>query len=73
MKMIDWIPNAYIYEYPGVPLNLVGWQGSQVNAHVKALVGTVNTSSLNLATDKGGSIGFAYDFVWLISLEEAPV
>ena len=30
----------------GCPLNLVGWQGSQVNAHAKALVGTVNTASL---------------------------
>ena len=36
------------------PLNLVGWQGSQVNAHAKALVGTVNTASLNLTTVQGG-------------------
>ena len=57
----------------GCPLNLVGWQGFQVNAHAKALVGTVNTASLNLATVQGGPIGFAYDFVWLISLEEAPI
>ena len=54
------------------PLNLVGWQGSQVNAHAKALVGTVNTASLNLATVQGGPIGFDYTFVWLNSLEEAP-
>ena len=38
----------------GAPLNLVGWQGSQVNAHAKALVVTVNTASLNLATVQGG-------------------
>ena len=30
------------------PLNLVGWQGSQVIELAKALVGTVNTASLNL-------------------------
>ena len=56
----------------GCPLNLVGWQGSQVSAHAKALVGTVNTASLNFATVQGGHIGFADDFLWLISLEEAP-
>ena len=54
------------------PLNLVDWQGSQVNAHTKALVGTVNTVSLNLATVQGGPIGFDYAFVWLDSLEEVP-
>ena len=54
------------------PLNLVGWQGSQVNAHAKALVGTVNTASLNLATVQGGPIDFDYDFSQLNSLEEAP-
>ena len=31
-------------------LNLVGWQGSQVIEHAKALVGTVNTASLNLSS-----------------------
>ena len=45
------------------PLNLVGWQGSQVNAHAKALAGTVNTASLNLATVQGGPIDFDYVFV----------
>ena len=54
------------------PLNLIGWQGSQVSAHAKALVGTVNTASLNLATVQGGSIEFASDCEWLISLEEIP-
>ena len=29
------------------PLNLVDWQGSQLTEHAKALVGTVNTASLN--------------------------
>ena len=38
------------------PLNVVGWQESQVNAHAKALVGTVNTASLNLATVQEGSV-----------------
>ena len=57
----------------GCPLNLVSWQGSQVNAHAKAMAGTVNTTSLNLATVQGGPIGFAYDFVWLICLEEVPI
>ena len=47
----------------GCPLNLVGWQGSQTNAHAKALVGTLNTASLNLATVQGGPTGFAYNFV----------
>ena len=45
------------------PLNLVGWQGSQVNAHAKALAGTVNTASLNLAMVQGGPIDFGYVFV----------
>ena len=54
------------------PLNLVGSQGSQVNAPTKALVGTVKTASLNLATVQGGPIDFEYAFVWLNSLEEAP-
>ena len=54
------------------PINLVGWQESQVNVHAKALAGTVNTGSLNLATVQGGHIEFTDDFVWLISLEEAP-
>ena len=40
----------------GFPLNLVDWQRSQVNAHDKALVGTVNAASLNLATVQGGSV-----------------
>ena len=54
------------------PLNLVGWQGSQVSAHAKALEGTVNTASLNLATEQGGPINFDYIFVQINSLEEAP-
>ena len=40
----------------GCPLNLAGWQGSQVNAHAKALAGTVNTASLNSATVQGGCV-----------------
>ena len=55
------------------PLNLVGWQGSQVNAHAKALAGTVNTASLNLAAVQGGPIDFDYGFVHINSLEEAPI
>ena len=35
------------------PLNLVGWQWSQVTKHAKALVGTVNTASLNLNSRPG--------------------
>ena len=38
------------------PLTLVGWQGSQVIEHVKALVGTVNTASLNSTAEEVGSI-----------------
>ena len=37
-------------------LNLVGWQGSQVNAHAKALAGTANTASLNLTAVQGGPV-----------------
>ena len=36
----------------GCSLNVVGWQGSQVNVHVKA--GTVNTANLNLTAVQGG-------------------
>ena len=38
------------------PLNLVGWQGSQIIEHAKALAGTVNTASLNLTADQRGPI-----------------
>ena len=54
------------------PLNFEGWQESQVNAHSKALAGTVNTASLNLATVQGGSICIKNDFSQLNSPEEAP-
>ena len=37
------------------PLNLVGWQGSQVIEHAKTLVGTVNTPSLNSTAEEVGS------------------
>ena len=55
------------------PLTLVGWQGSQVNAHAKALARTVNTASLNLPAVQGGPVDFSHDFVWLNLLEEAPI
>ena len=54
------------------PLNLVGWQGSRVNAHAKALAGTIKTASLNLAAVQGGPIDFYYVFVQINSPEEAP-
>ena len=57
---------------PRYPLNLVGWQGSQVYAHAKALAGTVNTASLNLPAVQGGPVDFSYDFMQLNSLKEAP-
>ena len=38
------------------PLNLVGWQGPHVTEHAKALMGTVNTASLNLTADQRGCI-----------------
>ena len=41
------------------PLNLVGWQRSQVTGHAKAFVGTVNPASLNLTAVQIGSIVFA--------------
>ena len=36
------------------PLNLVGWQGSQITEHVQAMVGTLNTASLNSIADHIG-------------------
>ena len=54
------------------PLNVVGWQGSQVNAHAKALVGTVNTTSLNLATVQGGPSDLIMLLCDLNFPEEAP-
>ena len=56
----------------GFPLNLVGWQGLQVNALVKVLAGTVNTASLNLTTVQGGHVVFQSEFLYLNSLEEVP-
>ena len=55
------------------PLNLVGWQGSQVIAHAKALTGNVNTASLNLPTGQGGPVWFRYDFVWLKLPRRSPI
>ena len=55
------------------PLNLVGWQGSQLIAYAKALVGTVNTASLNLPAVQGGPVCLKYDFVQLTSREDAPI
>ena len=49
--------NTLIY-----PLNLVGWQGSQVIEHAKALVGTVNTASLNLNSRERRSVEFILVF-----------
>ena len=40
------------------PLDLVGWQGSEVIEHAKALAGTVNTASVNLTADKRRSSEF---------------
>ena len=56
MKMMIRYPAPTYMNALGCPLNLVGWQGSQVNAHAKALAGTVNTASLNLTTVQGGPI-----------------
>ena len=44
------MPSAHTHENPSVPLHLVGWQGSQVTEHAQALMGSVNTASLNLIT-----------------------
>ena len=52
----------------GCPLNLVDWQESQVSALAKALVGTVNTASLNSAAVQGGHVVFQSKFLYLISL-----
>ena len=49
----------------GCPLNLVGWQGSQVNAHLKALAGTINIASLNLTKVQGGHVVFQSEFLYL--------
>ena len=40
------------------PLNLVGWQGSQVTEYAQALAGTVNTASLNLIAGLVGYVQF---------------
>ena len=56
----------------GCPLNLVGWQWSQISAHAKAYAGIVNTASLNSSTVQGRHVVFCWQFLSLISLEEAP-
>ena len=43
--------NTFLY-----PLNLIGWQGSQVIEHSQALGGPVNTASLNLTADQIGAV-----------------
>ena len=47
------MPSAQIYEYPSVPLNILGWQVSQFTEHVNTWVGTVNTASLNFDNRPG--------------------
>ena len=47
----------------GCSLNVVGWQGSQVNALVKALAGTVNAASMNLTTGQGGPMALYMHFL----------
>ena len=37
----------------GCPLNLVGWQWSQISAQAKAVAGIVNTASLISTTVQG--------------------
>ena len=54
-----------IYEYPSVPLKLIGWQGSQVTEHAQALVGTVNTASLNLTAGQVGSRMFMFVYLMI--------
>ena len=44
------------------PLNLVGWKGSQVTEHAKALVGTMNTASLNVTADQVGAEVFVFTY-----------
>ena len=41
------MPIAHIIGYPSVPLKFSRWEGSLVIEHAKALMGTVNTASLN--------------------------
>ena len=55
----------------GCLLNLVGWQQSQVSAHAKASVETVNTASLNSTAAQRGHV-FESEFLCLSFLEEAP-
>ena len=71
MKIMDWVPITYIYEYPGVPLKFSRLAGVTGQSTCQGFDGTVNTASLNLATVQGGHIVFANNFLWLISLEEA--
>ena len=56
------MPSAHICEYPQYPLNLVGWQGSQLTEHAKALAGTVNTASLNSTAKEVGAIVYIVYF-----------
>ena len=56
----------------GCLLNLVGWQGSQINAHPKALAGTVEHCQFESDNSTGRTYDFVYDFSLLNSLEEAP-
>ena len=46
----------------GCPLNLVGWQGSQVNAHVKAFGGNCEHCQFESDNSTGRTYDFIYDF-----------
>ena len=56
------------------PLNLVGWQGSQVTEHAQALAGTVNTASLNSTEDhiEVKMFTFVYLMILIISYLHEP-
>ena len=53
------------------PLNLVGWQRSQVTEHVQALAGTLNTTSLNFTAGQIGSRVFM--FIYLMTFKINPI
>ena len=59
------MPSTHIYEFPTVPLKSSRLAWSQVTEHAQALVGTVNTASLNMTAGQVGSEVFVSKYLMI--------
>ena len=72
MKMIDQVPNTYIYECPGVPLKFGRLAGVTGQCTCKGIGENCEHYQFESDNSTGRTYDFTYDFSQLNSLEEAP-